>query len=86
MATRLTDQHQKEIEEKKFLNEAQALTVKDHPMKVLPLEETLEMVKTARKKICDLLRRSLVNCVASKPAMMSLASCLTEPMVVASVI
>jgi hypothetical protein len=84
MAARLANQHQKEKEEKKLFDKAQALAVKDYPMKVLPIEEALEMVKAARKKICDLPRRSLAECVASKPATMSLASYLTEPMVVAS--
>jgi hypothetical protein len=82
-AARLTDQHQKEMEEKKLLDKAWALVVKAYP-KVLPLEEALEIVKVARKKICNLPKRSLVDHIASKPAMMSLASRLTEPMVVAS--
>jgi hypothetical protein len=84
MATRLADQHQKEMEEKKLLDEAWALAVKDYPTKVLPIEEALKMVKAARKKIHDLPRRSLADCVASKPATMSLASHLTKPMAVAS--
>jgi hypothetical protein len=58
--------------------------VKDYLTKVLPIEEALEIVKVARKKIHNLPRRSLVDCVASKPATMTLASHLTEPMVVAS--
>jgi hypothetical protein len=53
-------------------------------MKVLPIEEALKIVKAARKKIHDLPRRSLTDCIASKLAIISLASCLTEPMAVAS--
>jgi hypothetical protein len=83
-AARLADQHQKEKEEKKLLDKAWALAVKDYLAKVLPIEEALEMVEVARKKICNLPKRSLADCVASKPATMSLASCLTEPMVLAS--
>jgi hypothetical protein len=83
MAARLVDQHQKEKEEKKLLDKAWALAVKDYLTKVLPIEEALEIVKAARKKIGNLPRRSLADCIASKPAMMTLASHLTKPMAVA---
>jgi hypothetical protein len=82
-AARLTNQHQKEKEEQKLLNKARALTVKEYP-KVIPLEEALKIVKVARKKICDLPKRSLADRIAGKPATMSLACHLTEPTTVAS--
>jgi hypothetical protein len=48
-AARLTDQHQKEKEEQKLLEEAQAISVKEY-LKVIPIEEVLEMVKVAWKR------------------------------------
>jgi hypothetical protein len=57
--------------------------VKDHP-KDIPLNEALKLAKVAHKKICDLPKRSLVDHIAGLPATISLASCLTEPTVVAS--
>jgi hypothetical protein len=82
-AARLADQHQKEKEEQKLLIEAWAILVKDYP-KVIPLKDALELVKAAHKKICDLPKRSLADRIAGKPAMISLASHLTEPTAVAS--
>jgi hypothetical protein len=56
--------------------------VKEYP-KVILIEEALEIVKVAQKKIHDLPKRLLADRIAGKPAMMSLAHHLTEPTTVA---